>query len=236
VKLCELLAVPTGIIAAVGGGGKTSLLWRLAQELSENAKVLITTTTHMWPPGCQLLYNPTKARIREAFTQASLVAAGNRLSDGKMCEPLGWHGNFQGLADYVLVEADGSRGLPLKAPAEHEPVIPDNTALTLAVAGMTCVGQTIETAAHRAALYASRAGVALATPVTPALVAERLCATDGQRKNVPGAFVVVLNQADTPERLTFARLVAERCDANVVILALQSKPDWAEVHPAVNGI
>ena len=136
----------------------------------------------------------------------------------------------------MLVEADGSRGLPLKAPAEHEPVIPDNTALTLAVAGMTCVGQTIETAAHRAALYASRAGVALATPVTPALVAERLCATDGQRKNVPGAFVVVLNQADTPERLTFARLVAERCDANVVILALQSKPDWAEVHPAVNGI
>lgn len=30
-------------------------------------------------------------------------------------------------ADYVIVEADGSKRLPLKAHASHEPVIPENT-------------------------------------------------------------------------------------------------------------
>ena len=36
------------VIAVVGGGGKTSLIFRLAKELKEEKKrVIVTTTTHM---------------------------------------------------------------------------------------------------------------------------------------------------------------------------------------------
>ena len=135
-RLCDCLNLPAGIIAVVGGGGKTTLIWHLAQELCQNATVLITTTTHIWPPDCPVLQNPTGAQVRDAFTRTTLIAVGDPTTEGKLGEPRCFMGNFAGLADYVLVEADGSRGLPLKAPAEYEPVIPAGAALTLAVAGM----------------------------------------------------------------------------------------------------
>ena len=41
-----------GVISLVGAGGKTSLMFRLAQELSaEGATVLTTTTTRIFMPG-----------------------------------------------------------------------------------------------------------------------------------------------------------------------------------------
>lgn len=40
-------------------------------------------------------------------------------------------------ADLILIEADGSRGLPVKFPAAHEPVIPENVNMILAVCGMS---------------------------------------------------------------------------------------------------
>ena len=53
--------------------------------------------------------------------------------------------------DVVIVEADGSRGLPLKCPGDQEPVIPDGTDLVIGVAGATAIGQTFREApaAHR---------------------------------------------------------------------------------------
>lgn len=41
-RICDVLAVPRGITAVVGGGGKTSLIWRLATELCQMERVLLT--------------------------------------------------------------------------------------------------------------------------------------------------------------------------------------------------
>ena len=50
-RLTELLDIDVNskkIISVVGGGGKTSLIFRLAEELAEQGKkVIVTTTTHM---------------------------------------------------------------------------------------------------------------------------------------------------------------------------------------------
>ena len=227
-RMSDGLCIPRGITAVVGGGGKTSLIWRLATELSEDARVLITTTTHIRPPECRVLLAPTREQIREAFIQTRLLAIGDPTEDGKLAMPSALYRDFSSLADYILVEADGSRGLPLKAPADHEPVLPEETRLTIAVAGMSCAGQTIQEAAHRPALYAERAGVAETAMVTPGMVAERLMSPEGQHKGVTGPFLVVLNQSDTPERITFARQVAGLLPIDSVLTALQTRPDWAE--------
>ena len=124
-RLCELLRVPRGVTAAVGGGGKTSLIWRLACELSENARVLITTTAHIFPPACETLLDPTPEQVRAAFAWGNLLAAGIPAEGGKLAEATALRGRYSELADYVLIEADGSRGLPLKAPAAHEPALPE---------------------------------------------------------------------------------------------------------------
>src|SRR5208337_1665177 len=45
-----------------------------------------------------------------------------------------------GIADWIIVEADGAAGRPLKAPASHEPVIPSVTRHVVAVAGLRAIG------------------------------------------------------------------------------------------------
>ena len=51
--------------------------------------------------------------------------------------------------DVVLVEADGSHGLPLKCPASFEPVIPLETDLVIGVAGASAVGKSFREKCHR---------------------------------------------------------------------------------------
>mgnify|MGYP000891227229 CR=1 FL=1 len=227
-RLSALMNVPRGITAAVGGGGKTSLLWRLAQELSESATVLLATTTHIWPPACETLLNPTAEEVRATLRHTNLLAVGSPAEGGKLREATALRGQYEGLANYVLIEADGSRGLPLKAPADHEPVLPAGAALVVAVAGMACMGQTVAAAAHRAALYAELCGLDECASVTPEAVACVLNHPQGLRKGVAGRFCVVLNQADTPERIAFARAVAAQLKAETIITALQTQPCFAE--------
>lgn len=227
-RLCEMLRVPGGITAVVGGGGKTTLIWRLAQELSEQASVLITTTAHIRVPACETLLNPTPEQVRAAFAHGNLLAVGAEAEAGKLTEAPALRGLYQTLADYVLIEADGSRGLPLKAPAAHEPAMPAGAALTVAVAGMGCAGQTIAAAAHRPALYAALCGLPEGATVTPEAVARVLGHSQGQRKAVAGRLIVLLNQADTPGRLAFARDVATRLNEEAFITALQTSPDLIE--------
>lgn len=42
--------------------------------------------------------------------------------------------------DVILIEADGSRGMPLKAPDEHEPCIPKSSCCVIAVMGGHILG------------------------------------------------------------------------------------------------
>ena len=126
------------------------------------------------------------------------------------------------------MEADGSRGLPLKAPAEHEPVLPAGTELVIAVAGMSCAGMPLATVAHRPERYANLTGLAPDAFITPNAVARVLTHPQGQRRGVTGCWMVLLNQADTPERLAFAHAVARLIPGEVWITALKSRPGFLE--------
>ena len=49
-ELAKALDVRKGVTAIIGAGGKTTLLLALARELAQSARVIITTTTHIYPP------------------------------------------------------------------------------------------------------------------------------------------------------------------------------------------
>ena len=120
-ELWKLLDIRPGLTAVIGSGGKTSLLRVLAQELSRRGSVLLATTTHiMRPDWCP--FAETEAALRAAFARSPIACAGAFTPEGKLTAPdfPGW----QTAADFVLVEADGSRRLPAKAHAPWEPVLP----------------------------------------------------------------------------------------------------------------
>ena len=131
----------TRMISIVGGGGKTSTLFTLAYELAgEGEKVLITTTTAM--------YNPTGISNPNIFVLGDHVTAEGKLKgiSKEAAERIHTDNEYA----YILVEADGSKGRPIKAPAEHEPVIPDTTNILIGVIGMDAFGKEVtEVNVHR---------------------------------------------------------------------------------------
>ena len=211
-SLAAALDVPKGITALVGGGGKTTLMLRLARELAQGgARVIVTTTTHIFPPEGIPQGNPANAQeVARALLLEPLLCLGKPAEDGKLTAPDLSMAVLSQLADYVLVEADGAKRLPLKAPDAHEPVIPREARLVVAVAGLDGADRPIREVAFRPALYAALCGKSEQDVVTARDIALVLTSPNGQRKSLPkGArFAVLLNKADDDQAREIARAVA----------------------------
>ncbi len=169
-EISSLLRVGPGVTAIIGGGGKTTLMYTLAEELRSRGTVLICTTTHIRrPPQYEVAKDAD--RLGEALRRWGVVCAGTPAEDGKLTAPAADFETLASLADYVLAEADGSRGLPMKAHGDREPVIPPNAARTILVIGADGFGRPIREVCHRPERFAALAGADLDAAVTPALCA-----------------------------------------------------------------
>lgn len=138
------------IIAVVGAGGKTTHIHELEEKYRNRGKrVLITTTTHMMQEAGCVLSEDAEA-IRRQLTENGTCMAGNAAEDGKIgAFSADFFAKIRQEADVVLVEADGSKRLPVKAPAEHEPVIPDGCDRIDVVMGLSAIGKRLKDVAHR---------------------------------------------------------------------------------------
>lgn len=163
-SLAQLLELERGITALVGGGGKTSLLYKLARELAdEGYKVIITTTTKIFhPEKCQvdsLLIEPSLEEIEEKIEKGSILGLSGPKVQGKLTSlDLELFPSLVDLADYILVEADGAKMLPLKVPGQYEPVIPASTSRVLILLGLSALGQPLGKVCFRSARAAEILG------------------------------------------------------------------------------
>lgn len=147
-KFCEALDVRPGVTAVIGSGGKSSLLRRLAEEVPGTA--ILCTTTHIRPfSEYPVLENPSPADIRQALAAGRVLCTGTPCENGKLTAPALPMEVLAELADFVLAEADGSRQLPLKAHAAHEPVIPENSRRVICVVGASGFGKPVRETVHR---------------------------------------------------------------------------------------
>jgi len=176
-QISPLLHVGRGITALVGGGGKTTLMYTLAEELKQSGKVIITTSTKIkQPEQYTTLLDPTREEIERALARESIVCVASQSENGKLSAPSISFDELSEIADYVIVEADGAKRLPLKAHAAHEPVIPESAQRIIMVIGIDGIGKKISETCHRSELYAQRAGVSEDTVVTPELAAKVILA------------------------------------------------------------
>lgn len=130
------------IKAFVGAGGKTSAIFEQARQYCwEGNKVLICTSTHMYLEK-DTLVDATSEQIISELYKCGVVMAGSRASEDKM-GPLPYEIYLEvcAHADIVLIEADGSRHMPIKYPGDHEPVIYPNVDTVTIVMGMSAVGK-----------------------------------------------------------------------------------------------
>ena len=159
------------ITAVVGSGGKTTLIKNLARRYREEGKtVLITTTTHMFMEEDTLLDVDAETIIRQ-LKESGYAMAGTRAAadpERKITAlPAAVYEAVCAYADVVLVEADGSRRLPLKYPASGEPVIPSNADEIIVVCGLQGLSHPAKNVCHRLELVKDCLGIQDDTVITP---------------------------------------------------------------------
>lgn len=216
------------VIAFVGGGGKSSAAFRLAAEVAATGgRAIVAPTTRIaafqidWAPafvevaGSAIPWNTLEqALARHGYCLLGGPIVGDRRLglEATQVDLLAQRAASLGVT-VISVEADGSKMRPVKAPADHEPVLPDATTHLAPVMGMDAIGAVLdERKVHRP----ERVRTALALPaeatplLTPSMAARLLCSPLGGAKGLrpPMRFMPFLNKADTPLRLVYARMVA----------------------------
>lgn len=204
----EARASGTGaVVAVIGSGGKSTLLRTLAREAGERGgRIALATTTHFLAfEGIALVTSGDMGDVVRALDEAGTACVGTPTGDalGRLGAPAFSMGELARVADLVLVEADGSKRLPLKAHASHEPVVPPEATVTVDVVGASGFGRPLREAMHRFELACERLGFHPDDAATPELVA-RVMADEMARGLIAPTHVIV-NQAEGAERLSCAR-------------------------------
>jgi len=208
-SLAKLLGIQPGVTAVIGGGGKTTLLRTLGEELSKTHSVLLCTTTKILPFS-DLPCARSEAELKRLRKEHRLLCAGCEVpGSGKLTAPDVPIDRLAEWFDYVLVEADGSAHCPMKAHAAHEPVIPTEANQVICVVGATGFRQTVRQAAHRPELYAELAGVTLDSLVTVETESAVLNAEQLHTR-------IYINQADILSDLTEIKQLAQLVNCPVL--------------------
>lgn len=183
--LLQIEPAKNRVIAFVGGGGKTTLIYELARELAGVGKqVLVTTTTHMKEPEKKWEADHTVG-----------VPCEEQLGKIKGVSEEEYR-KLKDRCDILLVEADGAKRKPLKAPAEHEPVIPKDADMVIGMAGASAIGKTIEEGCHRVELVGKLLGKNITEVITVEDLVKVLKSEQGQKKQVSQIYRMVIGQAD----------------------------------------
>lgn len=242
--LLDALGAPAGMLAAIGAGGKTTVLLDLARALRDRGeRALFTTTTKIWkpepPPVDRLCLADDPERLREilaASPSATVVAAGRAVdSAGKLVGfPPQW---LDGLAeafphDWILVEADGASGRLFKVPAEHEPVVPRSSTVTLWIMSIKVLGKPLSCDwVHRAERALALLGLPRGTQLEPAHILRLVEEPAGCWKGIPvgSRKVALVNQVETDEELEGALalgkgLLARGAERVVIASYLREEP------------
>lgn len=202
------------VISLVGGGGKTTTMCRLQKEY-ELAQIpsIVTTTTHIqsleegW-----FLGEPSVDGLKERLETFGKAWCGEVTKKGKLQSfPEAFLREMISLGNPVIIEADGARRLPCKAPGPSEPVLVPETTMVLALYGMDALGKQIKEICFRPELVADLLGKSEEDSLTPSDIAVLAASEQGGRKSVTSKmdYQVILNKADGMKDQDAAKQIAE---------------------------
>lgn len=223
--LTESFGIKSGeVISLIGGGGKTTLMFALAQELaSSEGFVITTTTTKIMQPS--LRETPLVLLNRdEEVLKTLLLRKMDKYNHITLASEMFARGKLKGIPPefvvklaalnriaYIIVEADGSSQKSFKAPNSTEPVIPLNTSLVIPIVGADAVGLLlIEENVFRSEIASSLLGLPLGSVLTTEAIAQLLTHEHGIIKGSPrhARIIPFVNKVDLDGGLSKARELA----------------------------
>jgi molybdenum cofactor cytidylyltransferase len=210
-KLIEAIRAERKIrLAIVGAGGKTSAMFSLARQFEP--PVIVGATAHLaieqvkladqniivqsisdvdtimngrLPGGVTLFTGPVDHRGRTSGLDGDCISQIKKYADEFACP--------------MLIEADGARFLPLKAPADHEPPIPTWVNHVLVVAGLSALGKQLsDDIVFRSDIFSLISGIEIGSEITLSGLVRYLLEPNGGLKNIPEGVErsILFNQLD----------------------------------------
>lgn len=191
------------MVSIVGAGGKTTLMFLLAEELKNKGKVLVTTTTKIYKPnekevkylalgkdGCEFIKNSNDNGI---YAYGKYINEDNKLI-GLDLEEINC---FKDSFDYILIEADGSKKKCLKAWNDYEPVVCSGTSKTVGVLSLKSIGMEINKEnIHRLQEFIALTNSKSSEKVNLDILIKIIFNDNGLYKNSVGEKVLFLNAVD----------------------------------------
>ncbi len=209
------------VVSLAGAGGKTSLMFRLAEEAKElGFKVLVTTSTK--------IFVPDRAQYDRIDLSGTLFSGGAVRDSGIYLggTPAPVSGKMTGavpellasrrkLFDLVLIEADGAAAKPLKGWNSTEPVIPLFTTKTIGVLDIQAIGRIIDAAlVHRLEIFTGLTGGKAGDAVTVEHLVRVVNHNQGLFKGAQGTKILYLNKVES---------AVDRSNVNRLRARLQAK-------------
>lgn len=232
----SLLLENGGVISIIGAGGKTSLMFRLAKELSEQGDTVLTTTTTriLMPTPQQSTRVILSDSPREIIEQSrKLLKDGRHISAAAQLmyprkKMVGLRPGFideiheSGLYKWIIVEADGAARKTIKAPALHEPVVPESSKWVVGVMGLDVVNKPVNRSwVFRPERFIELTGLVMGETVTEAAMSEIVLHREGMFRRCPDRAnrILMLNKADNPDSRSKGRKIVDfiRADSGTKI-------------------
>ncbi|ELZ61102.1 MULTISPECIES: selenium cofactor biosynthesis protein YqeC [unclassified Haloferax] len=212
--LADALSARRGVICVVGAGGKKSTLYALARRL-DRAVVTATVRIPIFDQHvADVVVTDRPVAALERATDWPVGVVPNRDRDDRyrgydtdVVDAIG----ESGVADAVLVKADGARMREFKAPGDREPQLPATADTVLPIASVHAVGEPLtEDCVHRPERVTALTDLEVGDTIRPSDIATVLISGRGGRADVPddATVVPVLNKVDDAALEAVAREIA----------------------------
>lgn len=218
-ELNKVLDIKVGsTVAIVGAGGKSTLMYTLAEEFRKDYKCLVTTTTKVYVPnkekydfmavGAEEFNEIKKNSNNGIYVYGNLINKEDKLM-GVTPKELDYNVyNFQ----YVFIEADGSKRKPIKGWKDTEPVICNATTHTIGIISIESIGKEInEDNVHRVKEFLSITNTAENNIISEDNIVSMIFNPKGLFKNSRGERILFINKVESKQQW----LVAEQLIHNI---------------------
>jgi probable selenium-dependent hydroxylase accessory protein YqeC len=208
------------LVALVGAGGKSGLLFAFGRIMRQKQqRTILTTTTRLWAWQKNLAasvidYPRNGAQLATTLDHFGVTLLVGATLDAKVTEiaPTICNRLFaEGQAQYLIVEADGARGLPIKVPAPHEPVIPEASTTVVVCMGIDALGGQIADVVFRPNLAADLLNCSMNDQLTVHHCGRLLTDSRGGFKGISAEMrvTIFINKIKTELELSQAHAIAQ---------------------------
>ena len=217
--LKEMFGIKKGdVISVVGAGGKTSFMFKLAEELRKDFKVLITTSTKIYVPSRnQYDYmvigddNYLYGARNGIYVYSTAINEDNKLVgiDEKSFN------KFIHKFDIIICESDGSKKKPIKGWGEYEPVIHSSTNITVGVLPIDVIGKSVdEENVHRLSKFMELTGTKIGDEISVENIVTVVKSPLGLFKNSIGKKILFLSKVNSEEERVLSEKIFHKLKEN----------------------